>query len=196
MQRTKGRPKQFDERQALTAAMNYFWEHGYDSSSLSDLLGVMGIGKSSFYQAFGSKENLFRMALALYAETSNGLIRGLEQQMSAKQVLLTLAQSAVDDMKATGKTRGCLVMNSGAECYRQHPEMGELIQYEYKAFHKMFAELIRAGQAAGDISNPTEAPILASIYMSLVNGLVVMIKAGANDDQVESVMKHIAVQLT
>ncbi len=195
MQRTKGRPRQFDEQQALVAAMNYFWENGYDASSLSDLLTVMGIGKSSFYQAFGSKEQLFREALELYAHTSNGFIQDLREQMSEKQVLLALAQSAVDDMKATGKTKGCLVMNSGAECYRQHPQMAELIQYEYKAFHKIFTELVRAGQAAGDISNATEAAILASIYMSLVNGLVVMIKAGADDEQIESVMAHISAQL-
>ncbi len=196
MQRIKGRPKEFDEDQALAAAMNYFWEHGYDASSLSDLLAVMGIGKSSFYQAFGSKEKLFRKALALYAQTSDQFIRGMRENQSAREVLLALAQSAVDDMRSTGMTKGCLVMNSGAECYRQHPQMAELIQYEYKAFHKMFTELVRAGQDAGDISRSKSAPVLASIYMSLVNGLVVMIKAGASDEEVESVMEHIAAQLS
>lgn len=30
---TRGRPKTFDETEALTAAMHYFWEHGYDNTS-------------------------------------------------------------------------------------------------------------------------------------------------------------------
>ena len=63
---TYGRPKAFDEKEALTTTMHYFWEHGYDNTSLDNLLLAMGIKMSSFYETFKSKEVVFSRCLALY----------------------------------------------------------------------------------------------------------------------------------
>ena len=75
MLKTRGRPKAFNEDEALQLAMNYFWEHGYDNTSLDNLLTAMGIKKSSFYHTFKSKEELFSRCLELYhRDIANQLI--------------------------------------------------------------------------------------------------------------------------
>ncbi len=43
--------------------MQVFWDMGYQSASLSSLTRAMGISKSSFYEAFGSKHELYLSAL-------------------------------------------------------------------------------------------------------------------------------------
>jgi len=43
---TCGRPKTFDEIEVLTATIYYFGEHGYDNTSLDNLLKATGIKKS------------------------------------------------------------------------------------------------------------------------------------------------------
>jgi len=40
--KTRGRPKQFDRDRALDSALDLFWRHGYDSTSLADLVEVTG----------------------------------------------------------------------------------------------------------------------------------------------------------
>jgi AcrR family transcriptional regulator len=56
----RGRPRVFDREQALSAAMEVFWDKGYEGASLDDLQAAMGgISPPSFYSAFGSKEALF-----------------------------------------------------------------------------------------------------------------------------------------
>lgn len=37
-----GRPREFDREEAIFNAMLLFWEQGFESTSLSQLLGVMG----------------------------------------------------------------------------------------------------------------------------------------------------------
>ncbi|WP_420334687.1 TetR/AcrR family transcriptional regulator [Roseibium sp.] len=63
-----GRPRTFDSRQALTAAMNVFWAKGYDGASLKDLTGAMGISGPSMYAAFGDKRELFLKTIDLYGD--------------------------------------------------------------------------------------------------------------------------------
>ncbi len=81
----RGRPRAFDREQALHRAMNLFWERGYEGTSIGDLTDAMGINKPSLYAAFGSKEALFREALALYdAIEGEPIQRALDQAPTAR----------------------------------------------------------------------------------------------------------------
>ena len=62
-----GRPREFDYERAVDTALALFWEHGYEGTSLSRLRDAMGVSSASFYSAFGSKEQLFRLADLLRA---------------------------------------------------------------------------------------------------------------------------------
>ena len=66
-----GRPRAFDRDDAVDQAMQLFWQHGYDSTSLSLLKAALGGGISapSFYAAFGSKEALFDECVQRYLTT-------------------------------------------------------------------------------------------------------------------------------
>ena len=75
-----GRPREFDRDQALRKAMLLFWQHGYEGTSMSALVEALGIASARIYAAFGSKEQLFREAVALYEEGEGGFApRALEQ---------------------------------------------------------------------------------------------------------------------
>ena len=64
--RGRGRPRAFDRKAALDAAMRLFWRKGYSATSIADLTAAMGIGSPSLYAAFGSKEQLYAEALDHY----------------------------------------------------------------------------------------------------------------------------------
>ena len=63
-----GRPRTFDEDEALLAAMHTFWTKGYDGTSMKDLTSAMGISGPSLYSAFGDKRELYLKTIDRYAD--------------------------------------------------------------------------------------------------------------------------------
>jgi AcrR family transcriptional regulator len=54
IKKKRGRPKCFNEQQALEKAMLLFWEHGYEATSISDLTHALELAPS-LYSSFGDK---------------------------------------------------------------------------------------------------------------------------------------------
>ena len=67
--RGRGRPRSFDQTEALDAAVLVFWEKGFDGASIEDLTTAMGISRPSLYATFGNKRSLFIEAIDRYAAT-------------------------------------------------------------------------------------------------------------------------------
>ncbi len=63
-----GRPRKFNENEALLSAMNVFWAKGYDGASLKDLTKAMGISGPSMYATFGDKRSLYLKTIDHYAD--------------------------------------------------------------------------------------------------------------------------------
>ena len=49
----RGRPRTFDRGEALDTALNLFWRHGYEGTSVAMLAVAIGINVPSLYAAFG-----------------------------------------------------------------------------------------------------------------------------------------------
>ena len=187
---TRGRPKAFDETEALTAAMYYFWEHGYDNTSLDNLLVAMGIKKSSFYATFKSKEEVFSRTLELYREQNIQFLHQLKNSVGAKQAMITLTELTLKELQETGKVRGCLLINSGKECYNKYENLSHQIKEDFNYILELFIEFTQEAQKQGEIKSAKKAKVIAGRYMNALNGLIVTIQAGASqeliDDLVES----------
>ena len=80
----RGRPRTFDRETALDAAVDIFWRHGYEGASIADLTAAMGVTPPTLYAAFGSKEDLYRQALARYLERAERGRGGVEGGSAAQ----------------------------------------------------------------------------------------------------------------
>ncbi|MEM8671747.1 MAG: TetR/AcrR family transcriptional regulator [Planctomycetota bacterium] len=65
---TKGRPREFDEQETLRRVTDTFWREGYAGASFEQLVTDSGLSRSSLYNAFGGKDELFEKALRYYVE--------------------------------------------------------------------------------------------------------------------------------
>jgi TetR/AcrR family transcriptional regulator, transcriptional repressor for nem operon len=62
------RPREFDEAAVLDAAIEKFWQCGYEATSVRDLTEKMNIAGASLYNAFGDKRPLYERALNRYLD--------------------------------------------------------------------------------------------------------------------------------
>src|SRR5258708_13047371 len=63
------RSKEFDPDDVLKEALKTFWQQGFEGTNMAELLGSMGVGRASFYNAFSSKRAVFLQILDLYFDT-------------------------------------------------------------------------------------------------------------------------------
>ncbi|MGV3756046.1 MAG: TetR/AcrR family transcriptional regulator [Verrucomicrobiota bacterium] len=185
-----GRPCEFDPAAALNAAMQVFWAHGYEATSLDDLLRAMGIAKSSFYQAFGSKSELFQRCLTHYRDKSAKMLSdSLEEAPSGLEFIRGIFEGVADGTKNEFGRAGCLVMNTATEFAQRDTAIARLVNDAFKRFEEVFLRAIKRAQQEGAISQRADADSLALFLTTNLGGLKAMARAGAAPDQIRRVVK-------
>ena len=88
-----------------------FWRHGYEGVSIADLTVVTGLQSSSLYAAFGSKRELFELAVDRYADEFGGyIVRALDEQPTAYRAVRQLLHEAARNQTLPGLPHGCLII--------------------------------------------------------------------------------------
>ena len=107
----RGRPRSFDERQALEKATQVFWSKGYDGVTIDDLVAAMGVVRPSLYAIFGDKRAIFVRVLKAYAEAKGALAaKALFSPPSLRDSLTSFLRFAVETATREGSAPGCLVV--------------------------------------------------------------------------------------
>jgi len=103
--------------------MQVFWSRGYEATSLADLTRSMGLSKSSLYDTFGSKHDLFLEVIDYYRENVSSQIRSIIGiDAPTRQVIANVLGRAVDRILDPVGKRGCLLNNTAVELGPNDPE--------------------------------------------------------------------------
>lgn len=184
--RGRGRPRAFDEDGALDRAIHVFWEQGYEGASMSDLTAAMGINKPSLYAVFGSKEELFRRALARYRETYVAYAAATLDQPTAYAVIENYLRAAVDALTSGGHPPGCLSIQGGLACSQANSGISGLLADYRAAAENALAERLDRAAKDGDLKPGTDTAALARFVATLGQGLAVHAAAGASREELHA----------
>ncbi len=190
----RGRPLSYDPDRVLDQAMQIFWQHGYESTSLQDLLQATGLSKSSLYQAYGSKLGLFRAAFAQYCQQRASDLRS--QLLGAPQIKPALAHwllSAAEESQTGEPPRGCMLVNVASEFSQSDPEIALLIQRGGSAIQRALRDALQQAVARGELADTSDPAALAAYLQCLMSGLRTQVKSGAPREAVEAVV-NLALQ--
>lgn len=173
-----GRVREFDEEKVLDAAMQLFWEKGYEATSLSDLTSRMGIQRPSIYSAFGDKKELFETALRKYTRGHASEVRTrLQNYRSVRDAFRAFFENVVDEEYAESRSRGCFCINTMVEL-APHDEKFEILTREHQMYLAViFQETIERGIQSGELAKGTDAKALSQALIVSLIGLTVILKS-------------------
>ena len=173
----RGRPRSFDEKQALEKATQVFWSKGYDGVTIDDLVAGMGVGRPSLYAVFGDKRAIFLRVLKAYAEAKGVLAaKALLAPPSLRESLAGFLRFTVESATQKGSASGCLIecvapLVNDAEVrqFVQNAEAGALALVE-----RRFGDAISAGEI------PTDCPVAvrARQVINFARGLTMSARIG------------------
>ncbi len=190
------RPREFSEDEALNRALDVFWEKGFEAASLGDLTAAMGISKSSFYETFGSKHDLFVSSIERYKDTTLAMaVRILESDIPAREAITQVFDYAIKTVFEDGDRRGCFLGNCAVETAASNREVAEEISDGFNRFETAFRRAVERGQAAGEISDRQEPIALARFLGNNIGGMRIAAKAGADRRHMEDIVRIVMAAL-
>jgi AcrR family transcriptional regulator len=168
-----GRPRTYDPGAVVEAARDLFWERGYEAASVGVLEERTGLDRSSLYQAFGSKRNLFDAALRCYVEQeTEPMLSGMRQAGAGLEAVAGFfaarAQAFRDDPERTA--RGCLMINTIAEFGIRDPAVARAAAAHRERLHHAFTTALSRAAARGEVDAghvATRAGLLLSAAMGV-----------------------------
>ncbi len=173
---TRGPDKQFDRDEALKEAMQLFWNQGYESTGVADLLSHMAIGRQSMYDTFGSKRELFLESLRAYFAGQRDWFAGLlGGSGTAIENLQAVFESRVQMVTKAGPC-GCMLGNTAAELGAHDSEIAEIVRSFFGELRGIIATTLRSGQEAGEIRQDLGADEMAGVVVVTLQGAALFSK--------------------
>jgi AcrR family transcriptional regulator len=187
--RGRGRPAVFDRAVALHAAMKLFWERGYEGTSFDDLISVMGISASSFYNSFGSKEALYCEATQTYLEWSGQWFFAIlnDPSIDTRTAFARLFEATAEEFTRGDHPLGCMISLAGTHCPPGLSNIRDMMA-EHRAFSEIaMANRMRKGVANGDMPRDADCDMLAAYYSAVARGLAVQARDGAAREKLSEI---------
>jgi AcrR family transcriptional regulator len=176
----RGRPRSFDREAALAAAMEVFWEKGFEAASISELCSAMGLNPPSLYSAFGDKEKLFLEAVERYSSRNNESCPYGEEPTARGAVEKMLAYAAHEFTESREHPRGCLMMMASTTAANSSEAMRKLIAGKRNAARDNLRARIKHGIEEGDVPADADATALADFYFTILTGMALQAREGAS----------------
>ena len=179
------RPKEFSPDNAIEKAMQVFWHKGYEATSMKDLLSAMDLNRGSLYDTFGDKRQLFLKVVDRYCTTFVGSkFCLLDQPGPALPTLRRFIHGMIEGALADPQRRGCLIANTIMELSPHEEEIAGTLRQALKMAEDTFFKVLARAKQLGELKHEKDPRTLARFLTTMMQGTIVMIKAGAPADVV------------
>lgn len=171
-----------DSQLMLDKATRAFWEGGYKSTSINDLIRATGLNRTRLYAAFKDKRGLFMACLRHYSENDNcAFLDRLARELPPREAIVAVFD-VVRRPPEAGRPGGCFLVNSAIENAPHDPEIRQVVHEGLSQVEAFFRDRIREGQRAGTIRTDLDVAPTAQALLGLFISLRVLIRSGAAPD--------------
>ena len=143
----------FNRIEVIESATKTFHEKGYNGTTMQDLVDSTGLNRSSIYNSFGSKLDLFLVCLHSYQEKNEKTISKLALNTdSGMQAIKNIFEGIILMGSKSRTIKGCLIANCKSEMAFQNKSITNFLLLNQQNTLSLFEELVEKGQLDGSIN--------------------------------------------
>ena len=192
----KGRPRAFNQDDALEKAMRVFWQYGYEGASLSALTEAMGINKPSMYSVFGTKEELFHKAVEKYLTGHVSFVPDALNEPTLQQALRKMLTQSVDFLTNKQTPLGCLVLQGALNCGQGHESIQQVLIAQRQGYENLLRKRFDLAQTQNDLNARFSPAVLAKYIVTVHEGLSIQATSGATKEELLAVVEIVLSNVT
>lgn len=148
------RSKEFDTTLVLHKAMEVFGHYGYEGASLQNLLDGLGIARQSLYDTYGTKRDLFLLAVKHYAsEKTTAVISYLERPGSVKESIAEIFREIVTVLKDESRCKECFILLSAIDQVPHDTEIADFFRDDMARLEEAFYTALVRAQEQGELGH-------------------------------------------
>lgn len=157
------RPKEFDPETVLDRATRQFLATGYEATSVQDLVEATGLSRSSLYESFGCKHELYLAALDRYRERE---VARIADQLKGEGSPLTRLRMVLEQTAAACEEgEGCFLVDATVERARHSEDTERCAAAGLRGMEEAFAGAVRRAQQSDEVPEAV-APISAGRFLA------------------------------
>jgi TetR/AcrR family transcriptional regulator, copper-responsive repressor len=185
----RGRPRNFDRGEALSAAMLQFWQHGFEATSIADLSAAMGLNPPSIYGAFGDKKALFEQSIDAYVKGPGCFAeRAMTEETDTRKAIARLLNDAAATFTSGEHPPGCMVVLSALNCTDEASDVKQSLAERRNASANEIKERLLAAKSSGELPPHISADSFANLVVTVFQGLSIRARDGATREELEGVV--------
>jgi TetR/AcrR family transcriptional regulator, transcriptional repressor for nem operon len=183
-----GRKLEFCRDKALHTAMESFWAHGYEQTSMRDLAEQLGLHLGSVYNALGDKEKVFEAALKLnFEEQVLPRMKTLQEAPDPLKAIGDMMTCVVDESTGVTQGPGCFLVNSLLEVAHINDNITKHMHGYLAQIETMMTNCVERAQQMGQIKANRDPRKLAQFIMSVGFNLRVMAKLKTQPETIRNI---------
>ena len=164
---------EFDYAGTVDRAMRLFWRDGYASTSLRDLLRVMGIGESSFYNTHKSKKQAYLESLKRYNETVNrkraeAFLIAPTAALGVRALFRTVLD-CLDDPDTPSPI--CLMAGTLMPEVLDDPDLRQYVEGRMSLLAEVMTARFRADKQAGLLAEAFDQELVVPVVITYLQGV-------------------------
>ncbi|MCK8083669.1 TetR/AcrR family transcriptional regulator [Vibrio sp. 1CM24A] len=186
---------QFDREDVIIRAKNLYWAKGYHGTSMRALQDAIDMRPGSIYATFGSKDNLFILAIERYRQESDQLLESsLAEAPTKVDGLKSFIRKIILEKRDTAPSGMCMIVKSVSELTEEdNPELLATAKRLLNDIEKAFTVILTSAIADGEISADKDPVELARYVQVQIIGLRTFARATEELDAVEKFIDDIFV---
>lgn len=188
--KTRGRPRVFDRNDALDKALMLFWAHGYEGTSLADLVNATGAKAPTLYAEFENKEGLFRAALQRYIETFSAQRNAVlnDDALDVRSAIEAYFRATAACFTDCDKPAGCFFICTSSALSSGSEEVAHMLAQQHHAQESALKTFLNMRQARGELPQCANSATLACYLACMLQGMSVRAREGAKRDELDQIV--------